>query len=140
MRSIEEVKAELAALEKIEKEKRVALQLATKPLYRFMLIPEIQSYRLKELMDPTCKLYILNGKVLNAEEMRTAGNTPFEGSMSYIYNTLSRSFVIGVGGGSIFLQNPEGWSVLSEFVSMNPQGGDVTFIVNQYRSSNVQSW
>lgn len=59
-----------------------------------------------------------------------------EGGMRYIFNGATGKFVCGVGGGSVFLSNQEGWDNLSAYVCKFPEGGDVTAIVESYRRLN----
>jgi hypothetical protein len=137
MRSIEEIKTELAAAIEAERIDKEIKQMAVVPIYEYTLYQDTASYRVNEIFDSSCKLYLLTGKVLNHKEMRAVGKTPFEGSMAYLFNTLSGNFVMAVGGGSIFISNREGWLALSEFVSTHPHGGDVTEIVEKYRTTSV---
>lgn len=137
MRSVKEIQEELALAieaERLEKEKK---QKSIVPIYKYTLFLDTASYRVKEVFDSSCKLYTLSGKVLNTEELHAVGKIPFEGSMTYVFNTLSGNFVMAVGGGSIHLNNREGWIALSEYVNTHPHGGDVTAIVEKYRNINV---
>jgi hypothetical protein len=104
-----------------------------KPDYLFTIVSVVNSLG-DRLYDNSCLLYKLTGMVKNATELRAVGKTPFEGSMTYLFNTLSGRIVMAVSGGTTFTNNPECFKELSEFLYTMPRGGDVTEIVNKYRS------
>jgi hypothetical protein len=133
MRSVEEIEAELRAARMKERLELEEKQKAVKPIYTFTLIQSTLGYDTKEVFDSSCVLYILSGTVTNKEELIAVHKIPFEGSMRYLFNTLSGKFVMAVSGGSIFISDPLCFTQLSKFVQEYPGGGDVTTIVNLYR-------
>lgn len=124
------------------KEKRESV----KPVYRFTLAPSpIKPYH--EILDDTIILVRLDGVVINAEEMKEAGNDPFQGGMTYYFNKGTGKIVTSTGGGNVWLSTDSTFSrdeeeredarktfgLLSEFMVKNPEGGDVTDIVQTHR-------
>jgi len=129
-RSIKEIQAELNLAIEIEAAEKREVAKNTKPDYTFTLVPSYRPYY--KVYDSSCKLYDLRGLVNNKEELRKVGKTPFEGSMTYVFNTLSGKFVMGVSGGSVLTEDPDTWEELSEFIDANPKGGDITSIMNKH--------
>lgn len=135
---IEELKAELqVAMIKKRKEDEEARK-AVKPIYRFTLSEITVNRRFHKIFDDSCVLYTLTGEVLNKEEMQRVGNRVFEGSMDYIFNTLSGKFVMPVGGGSIFIENEEAFNELGTIIgslrNTDLTHVDVSSIVSKYRN------
>lgn len=148
MSEVNKIQAEITELESKLKSAYAAKTLAeaaraksVDPIYRFTLSPVEDKF--EKIYDDSCRLYLLAGKVLNKDELQAVGKVPFEGGMNYLYNSLSNKFVVAVGGGSTFfgsshLGTDTVKSVLSElgeFIKDSPQGGDVTSIMNRYRSA-----
>ncbi len=131
-RPIAEIEAELKAALVAERLAKEELRKSVKPIYHHT-IAQVPIMGFDRVYDASCIMYQLTGKVLNAEEMKAAGNTPFEGSMRYLYNTLSGNIIMAVGGGSVFIEGLDGMMALSEFIHNNPAGGYVTPIVEKYR-------
>ncbi len=133
-RPIDEIQKELQEAIAHYNQEITKKQKETKPIYQFSLIPAMYTH--KEVYDPTCRLYDLIGIVLNREELVAAYKSPFEGSMTYLFNSLSGKFVMGVSGGQIFVSDANCWAELSEFIKENYAGGDVTHIVTKYFPKN----
>lgn len=131
-RPIAEIKAELRAAEEAEKERIEEEAKSVIPDYTFTLV-RMPTLGYHKVMDDSCILYELRGVVKNKKELRKVGKVPFEGSMTYLFNTLSGKFVMSVSGGSIFIDNPKCWDALNTVVRIAPEGGDVTHIVNGFR-------
>lgn len=133
--TVNRLRAELLAAERLlaaeQKEKAMHVQ----PIYRFTL-SLVTPMRGAKIYDTSCVLYTLTGEVINKEEMRYVGKTPFEGGMNYLFNTLSGKFVMAVGGGAVYTSDPWCLAALSSFILQNPNGGDVTSIVNHYRGED----
>jgi hypothetical protein len=127
-RPVVEIEAELAAAKKAEYARLEKEQKAVQPQYVFTL--DRVWHNMNHLMDNNCTLYRLNGKVTNKEELKSVGKIPFEGGMTYVYNNLSGRFVIAIGGGSIFTSKSEVFRLLNKFIDQNPNGGDVTHLMN----------
>jgi hypothetical protein len=91
--------------------------------------------------------------VLNRAELTEAGWSDRDlgdGQMKYLFNTLSKRLVMHVGGGQVYFSEPwpgqrtdeegmrafhETLDELSDFLANNPEGGDVTEIINWFRNA-----
>lgn len=134
-RRIAKLEREIAAIKDEQQRDQQAAFDAVRPVYRFTLLPTDDKF--DKVYDPSCVFYYLKGEVLNIEEMEAVGKQPFQGGMKYLYNTLSESFVMSTGGGCTFhrRENTEALLIdLAEFIATDGNGGDVTEIVNRYRS------
>jgi len=146
----EELEAELRRIKQEEAEQARLLREATPIRMKFTLEPSVDKHY--EVYDESCALYKLTGEVTNEEEAIAAGHQKTflsGGAVTYVYSKLSRKLIMHVGGGTIYVS--KGWgsksdvdhnrpssaeiamAELSEFVSLNPQGGDVTEIVQRHR-------
>ena len=148
-KSVEQLRAELKRAEEAEKQKQEERAKACPPIWRFTITPDNSKF--DRIYDDTCRLYRLSGVITNKEETEAAGNHIFsgsEGGMSYVFNSLSGKIVMGVGGGRIFVSgrtwnpNPdednsavETFEKISAFIRENPEGGDITDIVNEHREA-----
>jgi hypothetical protein len=142
MRDIEEIRAELRAAEQeLEAEKRAARE-AVKPAYRFTLLPVTD--RENKVYDDTCRVYRLEGVVLNEDALKAVGAYhPGNGAMRYLFNTGTGKLVTALGGGTIYVSRRWGnaddgsdviaMAELSAFLVEHPEGGDVTEIVEAHR-------
>lgn len=138
MRTAAEVREELAALELAEREALNERRKTTKVLYRFTLVPDGQNYRAREVWDDTCLVYTLRGDVLNEDECREVGIVARGGSGSYLWNAGTQRIVTALGGGTFFIPT---WNAdprpcvaeLGAFLAANPDGGDVTAILERHR-------
>lgn len=130
---IRDTEAHLAVLRAKERDEQEEVRKAVQPRYLFTLMPVIEKSSWERIYDPMCKLYKLSGSVLNGHELKAVGKVPFEGSMNYLWNGATYSFVTAVGGGSSFIKEQETFDMLSAFVLKHPEGGDVTELVEQER-------
>lgn len=155
MTSIEEMRAQLHAaeqeLKQREADERKAEMAATPIVWRFTIKPATNR-SFQEMYDDSCLLYRLNGEITNRDEAKAAGHPDHDlraGGMDYIFNTLSGKIVTGVGGGTIWVGH--GWGndkradsaratmeAISQFIADNPEGGDITGIVEQHRNSQAR--
>jgi hypothetical protein len=125
----------LEALRAEENYRKEGRRKAVKPVYEFTLTPSNKPY--DKIFDPSCRLYELSGRVTNKAALAESGqsvNLLFEGGMKYIFNGATGKFVMSTGGGSIFMSCQEGWDTLSNFILRNPEGGDVTVLVEVHRN------
>lgn len=132
-RSVEQIKAELYEAQKREEQTTRMRRDAVVPEYQYTISPSENKW--DRIYDPTCALYHLEGKVLNADELRAVGKTPFEGGMNYLWNGITHSLVCAVGGGSVFIKDQEVHDELGQFIYANREGGDVTHIIEHYKKS-----
>ncbi len=137
MATVKELEAQLAEARALEEEERSRLAALVKPVWKFYL----QKYTPKGydvVYDDTCTLYTMAGELQNETELKEVGHYVHStrGSMQYIYNELSAHFVMAVGGGTIYTSEQGAWDELSEFITEHPEGGEVTEIVNKYRTPN----
>lgn len=134
-RPIAEIEAELKAARKAEDAARAEKAKEIVPKYIFTITPSETNNSYQRVYDKSCLVYTIAGEVTNPEELRAIGRTPFQGSMRYVFNTLSGMFVMSVGGGSSFVSDPGAFEELSEYVLRHPNGGDVTDIISAYRGN-----
>lgn len=141
---IERLQKRLSDLKEQERKDHLEAQARVKPVWRFTLEPR-PSDSFTKIYDPSVVIYRLSGVVVNEEELKAVHKEIRNGSMSYLYNTLSKRFITPVGGGSLFIvddtwgnkpKNRETremtFACLEFFLSEHPEGGDVTgIIVNQ---------
>jgi hypothetical protein len=144
-KTVEELKAELQLAQKRLELERAALKDATPIVWRFTIAPATTSHH--EVFDETCVLYVIAGEVANKEEATSVGHLiTGEGRMVYVFNTLSGKLVMDIGGGTVYVS--KGWGrdksedafkktmqELSEFIVANPNGGDITDIINRHRAA-----
>lgn len=145
MSRMQELEAELATLRQQEKDEVKARRESVKPAWAFILAPHTDRY--DKIADPSCRWYRLEGVITNSEEYHEVGATkPQEGGMNYLFNTLSGRFVISGGGGTIYISltgdsifgraaDTEAFGALEAFIRENPEGGDVTEIVERGRAA-----
>jgi hypothetical protein len=151
---VERLEAELRQAREAESAERERLRAATPIVMRFTLVPDERPGR-DELWDDTCRWYYLEGEVVNAEEAAAAGHkvADHSGGMAYLFNTLSGKFVMSSGGGRVWITGKrwawtggpnvrDEWEAsaqralthLAGFVKANPEGGDVTEIIETHRA------
>lgn len=148
---VEKLRAELKEAERELSEERRERMNAVKPTYRFTLGPVLlKPYH--EILDDSIVLIRLEGIVTNAEELEAVGKEVFQGGMTYYFNKLSGKIVTPAGGGNVwvsseptFSRSPEEredarktFDLLSKFFVENPDGGDVTDIVQTHRAKFKQ--
>jgi hypothetical protein len=144
-KTVEELKAELQLAQKRLELERAALKDATPITWRFTITPATTSHH--EVFDEACVLYVIAGEVANKKEASEVGHLiTGEGRMVYVFNTLSGKLVMDIGGGTVYVS--KGWGrdksedafkktmqELSEFIVANPNGGDITDIINRHRAA-----
>jgi len=135
---IAELEAELAQLKREDAEQKAQRRKQVRPVYKFTLKPANDPYMVRSIMDESCVLYTLSGKVLNADEMKAVGNQLFEGGMTYLFNRITGKFIMSTGGGSVYLRSAEAFGELGEFIVRHPQGGIVTDIVTRWQGSAAE--
>jgi hypothetical protein len=145
-KSIAELEAQLRAAKQRKSEEDEARRKSVKPVYQFSLIPRPEERRYEKIIDSSIRVYRLEGKILNVDELAAAGWLKRDlesGGMSYLFNSLSGKIVMETGGGRLYVSD---WNhtreqylavmdELSAFVVANPEGGDVTEIVENYQKS-----
>jgi hypothetical protein len=160
-KSMVQIEQELAELRERERqlrdeaaEAKEALRRSVERKMSYVFYPaDSQQYRHDRLWDDSCKYYILRGVVLNRAELTEAGWSDRDlgdGQMKYLFNTLSKRLVMHVGGGQVYFSEPwpgqrtdeegmrafhETLDELSDFLANNPEGGDVTEIINWFRNA-----
>src|SRR3974390_1165236 len=129
---IKELEAELKAARLAEHVAFMELKKSVKKLWKFTLTPHTEAFR--PLLDPSCVYYILQGTIVNADALKVVGYDDEDlmaGSMAYLYNKLSKRFVMSEGGGNLYIkaERSETWALLEAFIEKHPEGGDVTEII-----------
>jgi len=136
---IDRLKAELKTAQIAEEAQRRASHEGFALQYQFTIT--LEPHPFATMWDDTIKVYRLAGKVLNAAEYRALGGSPFEGSMSYYYNTSTHRLMCPIGGGSLFFAGSWGPQsarditiilALGKFLAEYPEGGDVTSIIDYH--------
>lgn len=150
IRPIAEIEAELAAAKQAEIDLAEATKQATKPVFRYTILPVTEERTYDRVFDDTCKFYTLSGDCINTEAAHAAGWSSMDtrgGAMKYLFNTGTNKLVCAVGGGTIFISNGFGlrpnevdyeahaYEQISRYLSICPEGGDITEIVFEHRTS-----
>lgn len=147
-KSTEQLRKELKEAEARERAQAEEARRAVKVQWKFTLMPDTRGHDV--MYDETCLLYSLKGEITNREEAEAVGHhlSHSEGSMTYVFNTVTGRIVCATGGGTIYVGGFGGaWSggeqeqelasqtmrELGTFLTMWPEGGDVTAIVANYR-------
>jgi len=130
---IEDLRERLSSLMAEEAADLRERQREVQPWYKFTLEPHVDTWH--DVFDPQCRLYRLMGRLQNADELRKVGKVvPTESAgMTYLWNGATNHFVVAIGGGTIFAKDRQTWDDLSTFIVQNPEGGDVTGLVNRER-------
>ena len=102
---IEAMQSELKDLERKERQERDAKLKAFKRKWRFTLTAEL-TYHWDRIYDDTLVWYTLRGELLNAAEYKAIGGDPDrkQGSMRYLYNTLTKRLVMRASGGHLYVK------------------------------------
>lgn len=144
-RSIEEIEAELREAKRQQKLAQEQLAATVPPKYVFTVEPVKNPNSWDRLFDDTMKLYVISGTCVNREESATAGNyVAPDGSMRYVYNTRTYKLVCSVGGGTSYVSRwhfdgtdyeAETMQKISDFLLHQPEGGDITDIIEAHRAA-----
>lgn len=149
-KSVEEMRAELREAEQVleqrEKAELKAKLEATPIIYKFTVSKA--DNRRREIYDTSCLFYEIKAEITNRDEAKAAGHPEHcmrVGGMTYAFNALSGRIVCEVGGGTIWIGS--GWGSdeqydsaqramvkVSQFIVDNPDGGDITDIVEAHRN------
>ena len=130
--TVAELESMLAEARRVEQAAAKARREAVVPEYRFTVEPASDNW--DRLHDNTCRFYRLIGEITNEEALREVGAmVPQGGAMKYVYNSGTGKIVCAVGGGTSWPLTDEGWGLIGDLIAVNPNGGDVTWIVNQFR-------
>lgn len=143
---VADLERQIAALREEKRKESQALLDSVSPVYQFVCVPAAYSMFGQQCWDDTVTCYEVAGQVTNRTQMTEAGHSRLhEGSMKYLYNTLSGKFITAVGGGSTFVSKglrrdsedpvPAFMEALGAWVKANPEGGDCTELVNQFRQA-----
>ena len=109
------------------------------PLFRWTLTPVTDNF--DRTFDDSVILYRLHGGLVNREAAEESGVRVNEGGHNYVFNRLNNRFVMGVGGGRLWLNdglyntNIDAMIELADYIAVYPDGGDVTHIVRKYQKS-----
>ncbi len=135
----DELRAMLREAEAREKEEAQRRAESVKPTFRFTLKASERFW--DEIFDDTVVPMHLDGRVTNKDELEAVGaRVPQEGGHHYLYNTLTKKFIMGSGGGMCWIgfdRDPSARAALIELAAILESKGttpiDVTDIVNKYR-------
>ena len=150
---IDQLRAELAAAEEAEKEARVAKLEAVPVVMRYSVSRDTSAYVTNDLYDDAVVPYRVEGRVVNREAALAAGHESGSldrrgGGMTWLFNTLSDKLVCDVGGGSVHFGFPgdvdeahlKAVKDIAAFIAANPDGGDITGIIEEYRRTKKSRW
>lgn len=148
MKSVEELRAEITALEqqikdarKCEERAREERMKATPKVYEFTLKKEDPKVTFEHdaIYDPAVIRYRLVGHIVNKDEAEAVGHRVDDDGdgMNYLFNSATGRIVCRGGGGRIWIggfgygeaekeANVVAMNVLAEFIKLNPDGGDIT--------------
>lgn len=145
MKTTKELRIELREAEERERAERTERLAAVPIKWRYTLIPYEPRPTWDELYDDSCCFYELHGEVMNRDEAKLVGHPDFvmtDAGMRYVYNGMTGKFICSTSGGTIYVSGDgadETFSELSEFIHDNPDGGDVTAIVEAHRAAREGS-
>jgi hypothetical protein len=145
--SIEELEARVKAMKAARQADKERLKSETPLIWRYSIVKSRPNGSMFDrIMDDSCILYRIEGEVVNKAEAEAAGHNldRLGGGMNYLFNTLSKKFVMPIGGGHYYIsdrfekKNTEAvtWERIAEFVTKNPDGGDITDIVKAHRGES----
>ena len=137
----DQLRAMLREAEAAERKAAEDAKAAFVPVFTFTLTPDARQGGFDRLFEGSgCTYYRLHGTLVNADEAKAVGSTVEGGGASYLYNELNNRFVGIMGGGRLWLSNgafaedEDAWKALSGYIKDNPEGGDVTNLVNDFRA------
>ncbi len=144
-KTVAELREQLRDAEERESAERKAKMEATPIVWRYTILPANDPWQ--EVYDDSCLLYELKGEITNADEAKAAGRPDHSirpGGMTYVFNKLSGRIVTSTGGGTIFVSGryggeskkaaaQEAMRQISRFLRDNPNGGDITEIIKNYK-------
>ena len=140
---IAELEAELKATKELQRMELDMLRETVTPVYAYDIRPVEDSF--DRIYDESVTKFRLSGVCTNQEAVDAVGGKTFTGSMVYMFNWASGRVIGAFGGGSIFIggRNHERDSAevlatmdkLSSFIVANPDGGDITSIIEEHRAS-----
>lgn len=141
MDKVERLEAELRAAKLERAEARQAERDAVVVEWTYGVRPTERAHH--KSYDESCVYYDLFGTVVNKTEAEAAGHNINDGSMAYLFNTLSGKIVGDTGGGTVYIGFQRDWddahmaaiNALGEFLDEHPEGGDVTEIVETYKAA-----
>lgn len=145
MRSIDEIRAELAEAEAREKEERQRIRNSVQPQVRFTVFVPQDTHVSGRIWDDTITVYRVEAEVLNKKELKEVGRSADEGGMSYYFNTLTGKLICPTSGGTLYFhsfskrEDTEASEVargeIEAFIAENPEGGDITSIIEKYKAT-----
>lgn len=126
---LRELQAEEAAAKKAK-----AAAVKTRFLFTVSLVEDSWT----TVLDDTCCVYLIDGKILNKEELASVGkSSTFEGGMKFYFNKVTGRLIGHTGGGTTYVGRGENeracYDEVSAFLVRHPSGGDITEIMNKYR-------
>lgn len=131
---IAELDSELKRLERERDAELKRLRAALVPIYRYELKIVVDTWR--QPIHASYGVVSLVRTTTNYDELRTKGWTGDQRvGMQYYYSKLTGRFIAPVGGGTILIDDPEDFRKLGVFLRANPEGGDVTEIMQNVTTS-----
>ncbi len=133
------LRKQVADAEKLVEEAKERKRKEFKRKFEFTLfVIKQKSWGWDKIRDETIVIICLSGKVLNKEEGKALGAHADDGSMCYLYNTVTGKIICSSGGGTHYLGTGNGfeedenkYAALEKFLRENPNGGDVTHLIEK---------
>jgi hypothetical protein len=129
MAKIDDVRAELTRLEHEEKLAREARRAATVPVYKYSIRRPIDDWITKHVYG-RFDVYSVIRTCENEAECKAVGRLIAIGSMAYVYCQVNHIIVCPVSGGLSMINNAEQAYAVGAFIHENPDGGDITHLLN----------
>lgn len=144
-KSAAELRAELAEAEAREKTERDLLKQQVPIQYRYEIAPQPSREAIfDKVYDPTCVRYRIVRRTVNPKEAEAAGHPDWElqeGGMTYVFNTGTNRIICSVSGGTIYISGvgaDAAFEQVGNFLAANPQGGDITDIVERFQAARQE--
>lgn len=141
---IAELEAELKATKELARMEADAIRESVTPEYRYTVGPIDDKF--DRIYDESVVQYRIEGVCTNQEAVDAVGGKSFTGGMTYLFNFASGRVIGAFGGGTVFIGSRGGFQrgsdeevatfdKLSSFIVTNPDGGDITEIIEAHRAS-----
>jgi hypothetical protein len=143
--SVRELEERLNAARLRESERILEVRKAHPVQYKFTITVDKRRSSFDRMYDTSIKRYAIRRFVTNRAESEALGHPEWEmrdGGMTYLFNTHTNLIICSCGGGTSYISpawnqsdddyDAEAFREISRFLVVNPQGGDITHIVNKF--------
>ena len=145
---IKEHEDEIKRLKRLAADELELRRATVVPEWKYTIL--LSDSKWDRLYDDSVQRFTLEGMMVNREEWEAVGNASGhfgDGGHDLLFNTHSGKIICMTGGGTIHIgfgrdkKDTEHLIAIQElglFLQSNPEGGDVTHIVNEYKATTVQ--